>query len=152
MVPYDHARLHARDFGGVPEDYLPVDEFLDATKLHCADHRHRAILHSSFGMDVCERVFGPAIVNSDGQPIAVREIARRHIMEDCGVVPTVKEWLDALTAGMPELRKFNISSRAAKKWLEANPVTPQPVKRLAGEPITMRARARRWLTLIGVRS
>jgi len=115
MVPIDHATLHARDFGGKPEDYLPVDRFLDSTKLHCADYRHRAILHSSFGIDLAEQVFGDSIINSDGARIPVREIARRHIMQDCSCVPTVKEWLDALCTG--QAQKFNRPDKRELAWL-----------------------------------
>lgn len=96
MVPYDHARLHAAKFGGKPEDYLPVDEFLDSTKAHIPSFQHRAVLHNSWGMILAEQVLGPVIVNSDGKTIAVREIARQHIIQDCGVVPTLKEAIFAL--------------------------------------------------------
>ncbi|GIW89663.1 MAG: hypothetical protein KatS3mg109_0095 [Pirellulaceae bacterium] len=109
MVPYDHACLHAEMFGGKPEDYLPVDEFLDQTKGHCPDFRHRSILHNAFGMLLAEQVLGPVVINSDGEPIAVREIARQHIMQDCGCVPTLKEVLDALTGG--QAGKYNRPSR-----------------------------------------
>jgi hypothetical protein len=124
MVPYDHSRLHARDFGGIPEDYLQLDNFLDATKLHCADSRHRAILHSTFGMYVAEQVFGPVIVNSEGCEIPTRELARRHVMQDCNCVPTVKEWLDAISAGTAT--QFDRPQRAELQWLKENVYTPKP--------------------------
>jgi hypothetical protein len=118
MVPIDHARLHARDWGGEPEDYLPLDEFLDQTKMHCEDFRHRAILHSTLGVGLAEQVLGITICNRDGKHIPIRELARRHIRQDCGVVPTVKEWLDALSNGTSH--RFNRPSRTDLKWLKEN--------------------------------
>lgn len=118
MTPIDHARLSARDFGGEPEAYLELHEFLDQTKMHCADFRHRAILHNTLGMGLAEQVFGPTISNSLGQGIPTRELVRRHIMEDCGCVPTVTEWLDALCCGA--VSKFNRPSKKDLKWLKEN--------------------------------
>lgn len=120
MVPYDHARLHARDFGGHPRDYLPVDEFLDQTKCHLPDFRHRLILHNAFGMGLAERVLGPAIRNAAGEMIAVREIARRHIIEDCQRVPTLAECVELLQAG--NASTLNRPSPRALRWLRENPV------------------------------
>lgn len=117
MTPYEHATLHARDFGGKPEDYLKLDEFLDSSKLHCPDWRHRAILHSAFGMQLAEQLFGPTITNSLGHPIAVRELARRHIQQDLGRVPTLKEWLDGLIGG--EARRWQ-PDKAELRWLQDN--------------------------------
>jgi len=122
MVPYDHARLHARDFKGVPEDYLPIDEFLDESKLHFADTRHRCVLHNSFGMGICERVFGPVITNSDGIEVPVREIARRHIMQDCGCVPTLKETMMSVALGTH--LKYDKPLQKELDWLKENVYTP----------------------------
>lgn len=122
MVPYDHARLHARDFGGVPEDYLCVDEFLDSTKLHFADFRHRAILHTTFGMGVCEKMFGRVIKNRDGCEIPVREIARRHIMQDCGCVPTIESSIKAIATG--SYSRFDKPQKHELQWLKENVYTP----------------------------
>lgn len=118
MVPIDHSRLHARDFGGQPEDYLKIDEFLDQTKFQFTDFRHRAILHNPMGIALCEQIFGPTIKNSAGKEIAVRELARRHIVQDCGLVPTTKEWIDALCEG--HARKYNNVSRTDLEWLKRN--------------------------------
>ena len=118
MVPIDHARLSARDFGGEPEDYLKLHEFFDQSKYHCTDFRHRAILHNTMGLAIAEQVFGPTIRNSNGCDIPTRELSRRHIMEDCGQVPTVKEWLDAL--GNRTEATFNRTDRREVRWLKEN--------------------------------
>lgn len=40
-----------------------------------------------------ERVFGRAIINSDGKEVPVRYICEQHIKEDCGGrIPTVADW------------------------------------------------------------
>jgi hypothetical protein len=118
MVPIDHARLSARDFGGQPEDYLELHNFLDSTKLHCEDSRHRAVLHNTFGIGVCEQLFGAVITNSAGDGIPTRELARRHIRQDCGRVPSLEEWLTALTEHKQSM--FDRPSRSDIVWLKQN--------------------------------
>ena len=118
MVPIDHSRLHARDFGGKPEDYLPIDNFLDQTKFALADDgRHRAFLHNPTGIAIVERLFGATIRNSVGCEIPTRELARRHIMQDCGRVPTLREWVEALEK---QSNPFNAPNKADLKWLREN--------------------------------
>ena len=45
-----HARLSARRFGGVPDDYLPIHEKIDSTKAIHGNVAHRCIFHSAFGI------------------------------------------------------------------------------------------------------
>ncbi|MFO0578680.1 MAG: hypothetical protein U1A78_32155 [Polyangia bacterium] len=97
VKPYIHAQNSVRAFGGKVEDYLPVHDFLDSSKAHFPDMRHRALLHSSFGVYLAERVFGHTITNADGRLVQVRDIAERHVLEDMGRIPTVQDYLD----GMP---------------------------------------------------
>lgn len=108
--PYKHALNSVDKWGGKYEDYLPIHEFLDSTKLHLETWQHRAILHNTFGVGVCEQVFGPVITNSDGKEIEVRYIAIKHIQEDCGYVPTIKEWLHDLAP-----KKFALNGRETKR-------------------------------------
>lgn len=91
---YHHAESSARIWGGSPKDYLPVHDWLDATKETFADYRHRALRHHSQGIFEAERVFGHLIKNSDGKQVPVRYVCEQHIMEDCGgVIPSVSDWL-----------------------------------------------------------
>jgi hypothetical protein len=64
MKPYDHAKTSVRRWRGKPEDYLPIHDFLDESKAHHADMRHRALLHNSWGIYPCERLFGHNLSNS----------------------------------------------------------------------------------------
>lgn len=119
MTPYEHSLLSVRDFKGIPEDYLKIHEFLDSTKLHFSDYKHRAVLHNSFGMGLCEQVFGANIVNSDGYNVSVREVARRHITQDLCKVPTLKESLQSLINGTSFELLNNINQKELR-WLEEN--------------------------------
>ena len=96
-----HAVLHAqssvRRFGGKVEDYLPIHDWLDASKEMFCDFRHRALRHHSHGVFEAERLFGSTITNSEGKLIPTRYIAERHIKEDCGgIVPSVSDWLSRI--------------------------------------------------------
>lgn len=101
MTPKEHALLHVRDYGGRPEDYVEIDEFLGSSKPYGGNHPdHRAILHNTFGVDLCVRLFGETITNSNGVAVNVRDVAIDHIQQDCdGRVPSVKLWLDLLRSG-----------------------------------------------------
>lgn len=99
-APYYHATASATKFGGVPEDYVAIHNWFDATKECWADFRHRALRHHSQGIFEAERVFGITITNSDGKQVPVRYIGEQHVKEDCGGrIPSVGDWLKHL---MPE--------------------------------------------------
>lgn len=97
MKPYEHARNSARKHGGVVEDYLPIHNFLDSSKAHVADMRHRALFHNSLGCFLAEQIFGVYFTNADGRVVQVRDVAEEHILEDMGRIPPVSDYLD----GMP---------------------------------------------------
>lgn len=91
--PYHHAESSARIFGGVPEDYLAVHQWMDASKEFFCDIRHRAVRHHAQGIFEGERVFGPVVVNSDGTPVPTRYVLEQHVLEDCGRIPSLADWL-----------------------------------------------------------
>lgn len=94
MKPLLHAKISVKNYGGVVEDYLPIHDFLDSSKITMPDIRHRALLHNSFGCYLAERIFGTYITNSNGNDVSVRDIAEEHIAQDMGGrIPTVQDWL-----------------------------------------------------------
>jgi hypothetical protein len=76
-----------------PDEYLALHQFLDASKAHMADFRHRALRHHSEGVYLLEKTFGPTITLSTGRVLPVRFIGEQHVMEDLGRIPTVADWL-----------------------------------------------------------
>jgi hypothetical protein len=95
--PYYHAKSSSKSFGGIPEDYLAIHKWFDQTKAFIPDVRHRAILHSSFGIFLCEQVFGTTLTrNSDGVQFPIRIIAERHVIEDMKFIPTPEYWFKNL--------------------------------------------------------
>lgn len=97
MKPYLHAQVSVRKWGGKIEDYQAIHDFFDHSKAHVPDMRHRALLHSSFGIYIVERVFGTAITNSAGKVVQVRDIGEQHVIDDMGTIPTAQDYLE----GMP---------------------------------------------------
>jgi hypothetical protein len=91
--PLDHAKSSALRHGGVPEDYLELHAWFDASKEHLANFRHRALRHHSQGIFEAERVFGPTITNTEGKAIPTRVLGEQHVREDCGRIPTLADWL-----------------------------------------------------------
>lgn len=96
MKPFHHSRISAKRFGGLPEDYEFIHDFMDSSKSTYCDIGHRAILHSSFGVYLAEQVFGNTFFTSDGKEVSVRTIAEQHIHDDMGWIPTVKDWMKNL--------------------------------------------------------
>jgi hypothetical protein len=93
VKPHLHANISAKQHGGEAEDYMAIHEFIDHSKAAMPDVRHRAMLHSAWGIYVCQQVFGHLITNSDGKKIAVRDIAEEHVIQDLGFIPTMEDWL-----------------------------------------------------------
>jgi hypothetical protein len=95
---YFHAQSTARKFGGTPEDYIEIHEFLDGSKMTFGDVRHRALLHNTWGIWMVQQMFGRVIMiekkHGGKKPVAVREIAENHILEDLGFIPEVGDWLN----------------------------------------------------------
>lgn len=95
--PAHHAISSAKRYGGVPDDYLFCHQFFDQTKRAWADPRHRAILHSTFGIELAIQVFGQTFRRkSDGRAIPTRWIGEQHVLEDLGRIPRIDEWLSKL--------------------------------------------------------
>lgn len=96
MKPFVHAKNSANKYGGTPADYQEIHDFFDSTKQALPDMRHRAVLHSAFGIFLLERVFGTTITNSDGKKVCVRDLGEDHVIEDLGFIPTMERWLKHL--------------------------------------------------------
>lgn len=99
MNSYRHAVASAAKFGGVAEDYIDIHEFIDGSKKTFGDVRHRALLHNTWGIWVAQEVFGRTIQvqhksGDRSYPVAVREVAEQHIMEDLGFIPSPGDWLE----------------------------------------------------------
>lgn len=115
MKPFKHARISAKKFGGIPEDYLEIHNWFDHTKAHIADMRHRALLHNAWGIWLSESVFGEIIIlpngsakktsyitNSEGKKVQVRDIGEQHVIDDLGRIPSIEECMRE----MPMLQWF----------------------------------------------
>lgn len=97
MKPLLHANISAKKYGGIPEEYMDIHNFIDSSKAAYPSVKHRAILHSAFGIYLVEQVFGDHFVNSDEKTVIVRDIAEEHIIQDLGFIPTVQDYLENMT-------------------------------------------------------
>jgi hypothetical protein len=98
--PYIHAVSSARQFGGVPEDYIKIHNMMDSSKGQIADARHRALTHNAWFIapdGPLELIFGVTITNADGRKISVRDIGEQHILEDFGnFIPSAQDYLQEI--------------------------------------------------------
>lgn len=102
MNSWSHARSAARKWGGTPEHYIEIEEFIDSSKIVIGDVRHRSMYHHTIGVWLCQRIFGRVIeiprTTGDGViEVPVRLIAERHVLEDLGWLPSPADYID----GMP---------------------------------------------------
>ena len=118
MKPFIHGRAHARKYGGKPEDYADIDDFIDSSKISFPDIRHRAILHSCFGCYLVEQMFGRTRFNSDNREYSPRDIAEDHIQQDLGFIPTMGDYLRNMTVQdwMSGTRKKQTNKQGTYKW------------------------------------
>lgn len=120
MKPMIHARSSARKYGGKPEDYFDIHQFMDSTKSALADVRHRALLHSSWGCFIVEQVFGVERTNSDGRKYSPRDVAEDHCIEDLGFIPSVERWLGNMKIQTWMGGPANKHEREKRKFIEMN--------------------------------
>ncbi len=98
MNSWHHAVSAARKWGGSPEDYIAIEEFIDSSKKSIGDIRHRALYHHTEGTWLCQEIFGRTITvekkNGHGtMDVPVRLIAERHIFEDLGFLPSFSDYI-----------------------------------------------------------
>jgi hypothetical protein len=111
MKPLKHATNSARKYGGVPEDYQAIHDFMDHTKQNIPDMRHRMILHNSWGCYLAEKVFGTYLVNNEGRKVSVRDVAEQHVLEDLGYIPTLEKCFKSMKLEKWMGGKVSISKR-----------------------------------------
>jgi hypothetical protein len=96
--PLYHARMSVRRYGGTTEDYLAVHEWMDFTKSHIADCRHRLFLHNAWGIFLAERILGGTLTRaSDGKVLPLRPLLEDHVAQDFGRIPTLAACLAHLS-------------------------------------------------------
>lgn len=119
MNSWHHAQSAARKWGGVPEDYIEVEEFIDSSKKIIGDVRHRAMFHHTMGVWLCQEIFGRTLtVGERGIQVPVRLVAERHVLEDLGWLPSPKDYID----GMP-----------IKLWMSGSQRKEVPLSHLLGD-------------------
>lgn len=127
MKPWIHASKSAKKYGGSPQDYIAVHDFFDSTKAAMPDMRHRAVLHSAFGIFLVEKVFGTIIKNSEGREVSVRDLGEDHVIEDLGFIPTMEQWLGNLTR-----QKWMYGSQRGSRAIET-PKDPDTIEKVIEE-------------------
>lgn len=93
---YHHAKSSAKKFGGLWDEYIAIHEWFDESKMFCGDFRHRALRHHTAGIQEATQKFGVLLINSDKREIPIRWIAEQHVLEDCGYLPSVNDWLEQI--------------------------------------------------------
>jgi hypothetical protein len=97
---WHHAVSAARKWGGKPEDYIEVEEFIDSSKKIIGDPRHRSLYHHTEGVWLCQRIFGRTLAVEREHAtiqVPVRLVAERHVLEDLGWLPSPADYI----GGMP---------------------------------------------------
>lgn len=121
MNSWHHAQSAARKWGGTPDDYVDIEEFLDSSKKIIGDVRHRSIYHHTEGVWLCQRIFGRTIAVEKQHRevfVPVRLVAERHILEDLGWLPSPADY---------------IKNMAVNPWMSGSQRKDFPLSVLLGE-------------------
>lgn len=117
MNSYYHAQSAAHKWGGKPEDYIEIEEFIDSSKKIIGDVRHRSLYHHTEGVWLCQRIFGRTI-EIGHHVVPVRLIAEQHVLEDLGWLPSPADYIK----GMP-----------IEPWMSGKQTKEVPLSILTGE-------------------
>lgn len=101
--PLFHAINSASKFGGRAEDYQNIHCKLDESKSAYPKMSHRIVLHSSYGIEFCRKLFGETLINSDGAVVSVSDVVEQHITEDMGFIPSLEDWFKEIPTNHPLL-------------------------------------------------
>ena len=93
MNSWYHAVSASKKWGGEPDDYIKIEEFIDSSKKIIGDVRHRSVYHHTEGVWLCQELFGRVITTSAGRLVPVRLVAERHILEDLGWLPSPADYI-----------------------------------------------------------
>lgn len=119
-----HAENSAARFGGTPELYLPIHQWLDETFGWMPDDRHQAIRHHSEGVIEAAKLL-PS-VQAGGQVISGQDVAAQHVKDDLGQIPVAYDWLSLMEMKM--WMTGNMAKRTMSQWMgrwvKAEPRTP----------------------------
>jgi hypothetical protein len=117
--PYHHALSSVKKWGGNAEEYLPLHQWFDESKLIIANFRHRALRHHAEGIFMLERFFGTTLTLSTGRIVPVRFIGEQHVREDLGFIPSFADWARPIKAE-PWMLKAQALSRDVDLFFERN--------------------------------
>lgn len=92
LTPFDHALKSADLFGAEPEIFMPIHQWLDESQYFFPDYRHQYFRHHTLGIVTCTKVFGTFLALPNGTKVPVAEIAKQHIQDDLGFIPTPDQW------------------------------------------------------------
>jgi hypothetical protein len=102
---------------------MELHSFMDSTKSHIPDNRHRLILHNSWGIFFVEKIFGPVWVRpSDGKSVPTRAILEQHVLEDLRTIPTLEQCF----AHVPLDNDLSRNALHLSRMEEENADTTQP--------------------------
>jgi len=83
--PYHHSLSSTRKHNLPWTSHFDLHDWLDSSKSMFSDARHRALFHQTTGVFLSKKIFKD-IKNCE-------TIAREHIEEDIGFVPSIGDWL-----------------------------------------------------------
>jgi len=123
MIPFLHAELSAKRFGGTPEEYLDIHELMDSSKACFPNNGHRVLTHNSwFVVTILPKVFGDMRTNSAGRRYSVKDVGEYHILEDFKMrfIPSPQDYLQHLViqkwmnngADVPDRLKKNFTDES----------------------------------------
>ena len=105
--PYHHACSSLKKFPHPLgwQYHFPLHHFLDSSKAHLADARHRSLFHHPCGILLAEKLGGT--LANPLPPELARAIAEQHIREDIGYIAPLSQWV---SKNPPSFLEFSLEN------------------------------------------
>lgn len=116
---YIKSKKSVKVFGGKPEDYLKLHEWMDETEKWVEGKEHLIFRHHAQGIFEGEKKFGYTIKNSDGKNVPVRPILEIHINDELGFIPTFSELVECIPVSKWMGYRNNELNKILKKQKES---------------------------------
>lgn len=118
--PRIHALSSAKKFGGQPDDYGKIHQFMDSSKSAHAGLVHRALFHHEGATAIVEKVFGVELHVTVHTKVPVASVVEQHIVEDLGYVPNLSAYLKEFHAERWAASRLSDPTRPPDRHAEVN--------------------------------
>lgn len=131
--------MSATRYGGKPEDYAEIHQFIDSTKSLCSDNRHR-IFHNLWAInEIVIPIFGHSLTNSDGKQVDIKDMCEKdHLLPDFRgrFIPTLADFVQAMKGDISDEQRTSLE-RFHADFISQSTTDSAKISRLMLSPLAV---------------